>query len=631
MSNSSYEFSQVGSTSIERWLNQIRYRVTSPQFIISVVLLIVLSYLILVPLYKLVLRTLIWEVADLRLSREAVEGEFTLSHWKTLLSGLSLKTFLIKPLVNTLITSGIATGIALLLGGIFSWLVTRTDLPLQRCLRTLLTIPYIIPAFALALAWETLFRSPRVGGQPGLVETAFGIAPPIWMSYGPVPIIITMAIHFFPFAFLTVSGALATIDTQLEEGAELIGASRWIILRKITFPLVAPAFMSAFVLTLGKTFSSFGLPFLLGGPIRYYTLSTMLFTSLSLGFEARGYILATILIAITTIIVGFSYRTISGNLRRFETIGGKGFKGNPTELGRWRWLIFGLVLVFVLVTVIFPIGLLSYQSLMLVDGRFDLDNLTLHYWIGRSDPNIAFGEPGVIHNPVILGATWNTIKLATISAGICALLGLLIGYIVVRSRNSWMAKLLDQISFLPFLFPPIAFGAMYLTMFATRNGPIPALYGTFTLLVLISIVNRLPYSTRTGISAAIQIGQELEEAAEIEGASWFRRFSRIVFPLAIPGVVAGTMVSFVGVMRELSLIILLITPATRVLMTVGFRYAEEALIQLGNALVLLVTLITIAGELIVWGLGKGRLARLREKQRKQIHEGKPIYGSTRRN
>ena len=74
------------------------------------------------------------------------------------------------------------------------------------------------------------------------------------------------------------------------------------------------------------------------------------------------------------------------------------------------------------------------------------------------------------------------------------------------------------------------------------------------------------------------------------------------------------MVSFVGVMRELSLIILLITPSTRVLMTVGFNYAEEGLTQLSNALVLIVAMITIAGELILWWAGKSRLVQLREKQ-----------------
>ncbi|MBM4296498.1 MAG: iron ABC transporter permease, partial [Deltaproteobacteria bacterium] len=241
------------------------------------------------------------------------------------------------------------------------------------------------------------------------------------------------------------------------------------------------------------------------------------------------------------------------------------------------------------------------------------DNFTLHYWIGTSDPAIAHGQSGVLHNPQILGAAWNSIRLAVLSSVFCGIVGLVIGYIVVRNRASWMSRMLDQISFIPFLFPAIALGAMYLTMFAVPRGPLPALYGSFALLVLIAAVDKLPYSTRTGASAVTQIGQELEEAAEIQGVSWFKRFHKIVLPLATSGLVAGMMVSFVSIMRELSLIIFLITPSTGVLMTLGFRYAEEGQPQLANALILLVTLITVAGELIIWWVGKGRLARLQEK------------------
>jgi len=157
--------------------------------------------------------------------------------------------------------------------------------------------------FAIALAWETLFRNPNIGDQPGFFQIVFNIPPPQWLSYGPVPLIITMVIHFFPFALLLVSGALETIDTQLEEGAELLGASRFTILRKITFPIVAPAFLAAFVLTFGRTIGTFALPFLLGAPAQYHTLSTMLNTSLKLGFDPIAYILGIVLIFFRTLVV----------------------------------------------------------------------------------------------------------------------------------------------------------------------------------------------------------------------------------------------------------------------------------------------------------------------------------------
>jgi len=158
-------------------------------------------------------------------------------------------------------------------------------MPGRGWLKTLLTLPYIIPAFALALAWETLFRSPRIGGLPGMFEVIVGLPPPGWLSYGPVPLIITMVWHYFPFALLLVSGALVTIDAQLEECAEILGASRWAILRRITFPIVTPAFLAAFILTFGKTIGTFALPFFLGNPVRYHTLATMLFQSLKLGLS----------------------------------------------------------------------------------------------------------------------------------------------------------------------------------------------------------------------------------------------------------------------------------------------------------------------------------------------------------
>jgi len=114
---------------VERWLNQLRYRVTSPQFIISVLLFVVLAYMILVPLYELVGRTMTWEESDIRISREAAPGEFMLYHWKNVLLGISAKAFFIEHFVHTLITGLVAAVVAVLLGGLLSWLITRTTCP----------------------------------------------------------------------------------------------------------------------------------------------------------------------------------------------------------------------------------------------------------------------------------------------------------------------------------------------------------------------------------------------------------------------------------------------------------------------------------------------------------------------
>jgi iron(III) transport system permease protein len=512
------------------------------------------------------------------------------------------------------VTGTIAASLALLLGAVLAWFVTRTDLPGRGWFRAIFTLPYIVPSFAIALAWETLFRSPTIGGAPGFLQGIFAVSPPEWLSYGPVPIIITMTIHYSPFSFLLISGALATVDSQMEESAELLGASRFSILRRITFPIVRPAFMAALVLTFGRTIGTFALPFFLGTPVRYHTLATTLYQTLRAGFEPIAYVLAIMLVLITSLVVYGTNRYLGKDLKRFQTVGGKGFKGEPTRLRQWRWPALACMSVLALVMAVFPLALLGYQTLMRVPGRFDLTNLTLHFWTGTSDPNIAQGEPGVLRNPMIVGAAWNSVRLAVLGAVFGAALGLIVAYLVVRNRKSLVATILDQISFLPFLFPAIAFGAMYLSLFAVRRGPIPALYGTFLLLVVITVVKRLPYSIRTGVSAVAQIGVELEEAAVIQGATWLQRIRKIVAPLGVSGMISGMMVIFVGMMRELPLVILLITPKTRVLMTLGFQYTESGLIQLGNSLVFVVVLITIAGELLAWALGRSPLSRLRERR-----------------
>ena len=601
-------------TSQKKWIDSaIRRLLLNPVNIALAVLLMVLAYLVLWPFFQLVLETLTWGEGDRRLSRDAVPGEFTWFHWLQATASPISEKMLYSPLLNTLITGVISTILALSAGGVLAWCVVRSNMPGKAWLQPVLTLPYIIPSFAIALAWETVFRSPKVGGQPGLYESILGVAPPEWLSYGTVPISITLAIHYFPFAYLLVAGALATIDSQMEESALISGAGKLTILRKITFPVVAPAFVAAFILTFGKTIGQFALPFLLGAPVQFHTVATMVYANLALGLDSLAFVLAVILIVISLISIWLSNRFIKKKSSRFETIGGKGFRSREVNLGQWRWPVFFTVALFAFIVGILPLILLAVQSIMLIDGFYGLENLTWHFWTGTSNPDIAFGEPGVFHNNNIIGATWNTLKLASLSAVIASIIGLIIAYIVVRRPDNPLANALDQIAFIPFLFPTIAFGAMYLTLFAEPVGPIPALYGTFTLLVLISVVSRLPYSVKTGVTAVTQIGKELEEAAEVAGASWGMRFRRIVMPLASSGLTSGMMVSFVGVMRELSLIILLITPSTRVLMTAGFGYAEEGLTQLSNALVLIVAVLTILGELILWWIGKGRMTRLREK------------------
>jgi len=219
--------------------------------------------------------------------------------------------------------------------------------------------------------------------------------------------------------------------------------------------------------------------------------------------------------------------------------------------------------------------------------------------VGESDFRRASGQEGILRNDGIGRGVWNSVRLGVLAAAINGIIGLLIGYSVVRSRGRPLSKTLEAVSFAPYVFPSIAMGAIYLGMFARPLGPIPALYGSFILLVLIVVVKNLPFSSRSGISAMLQIDRSLEESARIHGLPWFKRFRKIIFPLATSGFVSGMILTFITAMRELSLLILLVTPATRVLTSVIFEYESQDQTQHANGVTLILLFIIVVANLIV--------------------------------
>lgn len=574
-------------------LRRLGNRVRRPETALGLIFIVVLGYLIVVPLFVLVQRTFVWGPGDLRLRGVVVEvGKFTLHHWKQMLQGPLAQAAFYKPLMNTLVVTAGTLAVILGVSSILAYLVVRTDLRWKKWIANMAIVPYILPSWVLALAWLQVFQHTGVGMSAGLLEYYLGVQVPTWMVYGPLPIAITMGLHYYPFGFLLMAGALSTIDSQLEESAEVLGASRGYILRKITLPIIMPAILSTALLGMARAMGTFGTAAILGLPERYYVLSTQIYSFVRTQREGQAFILALALLLISMLGLILNAR-VTGSRRRYTTIGGKGVKRRLVPLGRWNTVIAVAILIFLFAVAIFPLGLLTWSSLMLNAGDYSLSNLSLHYWIGESDPRFVEGEPGILRNEAVMGGVWNSLKLAVVGGLLCGLLGMLIGYVVVKGRRSPVLRLLEHISFVPMLVPSIVFGAIYLSLFAVARGPVPALYGTFALLVLVTVAKQLPYTTRSGISAMHQVSGELEEAAVVLGASWWRRFRAIMFPLTRSGFVAGSLIVLITTMRELSLYILLVTPANRVLTTLTYRYIEVGYSQFSNAMTVLLTVLVI--------------------------------------
>ncbi len=584
-----------------RWL-------TSARVILALIMLVLMIYLILVPLYRMLETTVTYQDRDIHYVPDAVPGEFTLFHWVRMLTSQIAPVMTYAPLQHSLVISAGATLLALIIGSTMAWLVVRTDMPGRNIVNSLATIPYIMPSWTIAMAWTVLFKNRTSGGTPGIYEYVLGVSPPDWLAYGPVPIIISSALHYYTFFFLFIAAALMSIDSNLEEAGELMGASRWRILRKITFPLVIPAILSGFIMTFSKVMGTFGGPNVLGIPVGYYTLSTMIRSDMGLGNYADGFVLAIVLILFAMVTVYINQRVV-GTRKSYETIGGRGFVAGQTKLRDWRSAITVLVVAFQLMVGILPLLILTLSTFMLIDGVYSLDNFTLHYWIGESTPTISNGVPGVLRNPDIYKGAWNSIQLSLFTAFFTALLGVILGYAIAKGRGTRLSKIVEQLAFVPYIIPGIAFGAVYISMFARPFGPIPALYGTFALLVVVSVAKHIPYSARTGVSAMLQVGRELEEAAEVANANSWRRFWRIIFPLTSPGFVSGFLLTFITTMRELSLIILLVTPSTQVLASMTIRYLENDDTQMANAVIIILVALVMTGNFIITRFRGGSLKK----------------------
>ena len=592
------------------FLRRLTRNLTAPQRVMGFLLIILMICFVITPAINLIYTSFSFSHSDKRLPEvvenglSAIPGKFTMVHFqRVFLSKLTSKMFLL-PLRNTLITTLGITSLSMLIGSLLAWLVVRSNLPFKKAIANVASIPYIIPSWPIALAWITVFKNTKIGGSSGLFQYFFKVAPPDWLAYGIIPIIICLSLHYYAFSFITVSGALASIDSRLEETAELMGASKMQVIRKVTLPLVMPALMSAFILTFSKGIGTFGTPAFLGLPVRFFTLSTQVYSNVKNNLAGDAYLLAIVMILISCITIWMNVKVI-GARKSFVTISGKGFRSKPVDLGKFKWVVFALVILFILIFVIGPLYILTWQTFMAKDGSYAISNFTTHFWIGKAGalgPEgqvLGEGQAGILRNPETWFTAWNSIKLALVVSFFAAIIGIFLGYAIVRGRGTKMSSLLDGLSFAPYVFPGIAFGAVYLSIFAKSHGPIPSLYGTFTLLVLVSLAKRMPFSSRTGTSAMLQVHKELEEAGELFGAGFVKRFVKIIYPLTKSGFISGMLLSFITTMRELSLIVLLVTPSTKVLTTMIFRYAEGGYHQFGDAITMMVVIISVVGTVII--------------------------------
>ena len=482
-------------------------------------------------------------------------------------------------------------------GSLIAWLVVRSDIPGKKFFNLAILIPYMLPSWCKAKAWNALFRVKSLAGYSGLLES-LGLPVPEWLAYGPVAIICVFTMHYYAYSYLLVSGALKSINSELEEMGDITGASRIKILLKITFPLVLPTVLSATILTLSKTMGGYFICDYLGVPAGFKNLSIILKDHISnTKYQNVGYVVAMITIAISSVTLLLNQVCI-GKRRSYATIGGKGGRTNPVRLGATRIPLTVALVAFIFLLNIFATSVLFLETFMKYPGTYSLDNLTLHYWISPGDPGFYEGEPGILLNERFYSSLWSTLKITVPTSIFATCIGQLVGYLTSRMRGKFLGNVMELVVFVPYLMPSLAFGAIYLSMFSTPTWFIPSLYGTFLLVILVSVVKNIPFAARTGQSSMMQISTELEEAAQIEGIGFVKRFVKIIMPLAKSGFMSSFMVTFIGVIKELDLILLVTTPDDYNLPLLSYQYKNSFMEPYSNAVTIMLFVIVLGTYVI---------------------------------
>jgi iron(III) transport system permease protein len=496
------------------------------------------------------------------------------------------------PLGNTMQLAILTCLISISFGGLFAFLVTRTDLKFKKYLSAIFIFPYIMPQWTLAVVWQNVFNSNAVTGSAnGLLASLFGAEFPIWWCQGLFPSAVVLGLHYAPFAFILIGGIFRNMDSNLEEAATILDTPKWKTMTKITIPMIKPAILSTILLVFGSAMGSYPVPHYLG----LVTLSTK-YVSLNSKYTGEASILAIIMMVFGVSILLMNQISLRSR-KNYTTITGKSGQLSVVSLGAIGKYVGGIILIIVtFFTSIFPIISFAFETFLPNPGDYsflytgNLNNLTTKWWLtkGNLTENGMYGQQGILFNDTIWNAFVGTLYVAVVCSLIAGTVGLMIGYAVSKNRRSKWANYVNSVAFLPYLMPSIAVGAAFFILFSNEY---INLFNTYTILIIAGTIKFIPFASRSALNSMLQISGEIEEAAIIQNIPWHKRMLKIIIPIQKNSIISGYLLPFMTALRELSLFLLLCTQGF--ILSTTLDYFDEMGLYAFSAAINLILIVTI--------------------------------------
>ena len=432
------------------------------------------------------------------------------------------------------------TSLALLLAVPLALVMDRFLFPGKSLLSALILVPLVLPPFVGAIGLKQIL------GQYGALNALiidFGLRPSGWTfdwlaANQFLGIALVNAFSLYPIIYLNAVAALANLDPAMNEAAANLGCTGARRFFKITLPLIKSGLFAGGTIVFIWAFTDlgvalifdysrltavqifYGLKDLSGNPFPYALVAVMLFSSVT--FYALG--------------KGLFGRDSYAMMAKATSTGGP---ITPTRGRAWLCTLF--------FSAVSALALLPHLGVVLVAFSSDWyasivpANLTLHNF------SLALGHP------LTVPAIANSLKYASISTLIDLILGVVLAYVIVRSKLAGR-QVLDFLAMLPLAVPGLVLAFGYLAMsqegkfFAFLN---PTRDPTILLIIAYS-VRRLPYVVRAAVAGFQQTSETLEEAAQNLGCPPLKAVRKITLPLITANLLAGGLLAFAFAMLEVS-------------------------------------------------------------------------------
>src|SRR5712692_1300789 len=266
-------------------------------------------------------------------------GHFSLNHYRELISAARFWPLLGNSIRLALATTVVCGFIGVPAGILFA----KSDLPLRSGFMWLLTVPFVLPPYFVALGWARVVA--RIGQSAS--DWLFG--------FGGCVLVLSSV--FLPITLLLTFASSSNVDRRLEEAARLV--SGWPgVLRRVTLPLSAPGIVFSLVLVFLLTMGELSVPSFL----RYPVLPVLSFTQFTASYNFGAATAAAVpLAAIAFVGVLVESAILQNRVFTFRSVR----RGLLISLGRWKHLFAVIVGLVSIALVILPLSALFADAFSL--------------------------------------------------------------------------------------------------------------------------------------------------------------------------------------------------------------------------------------------------------------------------